>query len=456
MRIYYKGFIMVLKKAKYFIKEYPSYTILVFLVATIIFGAMALALPICHNGSMSLLDILFTSASLTTVTGLEVVSFQNFTWVGKCIMLFLMQIGGLGLMTMTLGVISIFVDFGLYTQVLASEILSIQGLKDTKRILLFIIKLTLACELLGACAIFFAIHNNYSIKKALFLSFYHAVSSFCNVGTSLFTHGSLSYSSNIMMQITTTLLIFIGSLGFITWYEFSKIIKKWKQSNSHKVSWHTHLVLKTFFLTYIISSILFWLLERNNTLADMTPLQTFLNVILLGVSSKSTGDLPVAVNLMQPATILLLAVVAFIGSAPSSTGGGIKTSAFAIFLSVIRATVYGRSHAEIHGRRIERDQVYKAMAIIALAGSWILITLFCLLITEQNFDFIDVFLETISALSNNGLSTGITPQLSIAGKIFIIITMIAGRIGTLLLIIGMRRASDAPEILYPEERVILG
>lgn len=447
---------MVIKKIKQFIRENPSYTIFLSLFAMICFGTFILALPHCRHISIKLIDLFFIATSLLTVTGLTTIPFHNFTTIGQFVMLILMQIGGLGLMTMSLFIMSFFIDFGLYTQVLASEILSIQSFKDTKRILFFIIKLTLICELLGAIATFFVIKNDYSFHKAIFLSIFHSVASFCNVGIELFKNGTLAYNTNFLMLMTTTLLMLFGSLGFVTWHEFSKLIKNWHNDDHHKISWHTHLVLKIFFMTWTVTSILFWLLERNGALSDMTPLQTFLNVLLIGVSTKSAGYLSVGINFVQPATILLLAVTAFVGSAPSSTGGGIKTSAFAIFLAVIRATIRGRSHAEIHGRRIAKDQVYKAMAIIALACSWILIITFCLLITEQNYGFIDVLFETISAFSNNGLSLGLTPLLTFTGKLFIITTMIVGRIGALVLIIGMRKTSDSADFSYPEERVILG
>ncbi len=448
---------MVVKRTKKFIKEYPSHTVFSSLFFMIILGTLLLALPICQKASMHFVDVFFVATSLLTVTGLTPIPFHSFSDIGQCIILFMMQIGGLGLMTMSLFVMSLFVDFGLYTQVLASEILSIQSFKDTKRILTFIIKLTLACELLGAIATFFVIKNDYTLYRAIFLSVFHSVSSFCNVGVSLLKEDTIAYNTNVLMLISTTLLTLFGSLGFVTWHEFSSIIKKWRHTgNHHKLSWHTLLVLKIFFITATVTSILFWLLERHNTLSDFTPLQTFLNVILVGISAKSCGYIPVFVNCLQPATILLIIITAFIGSAPSSTGGGIKTSAFAIFLAVIRATIHGKSHAAIRSRHITKEQVYKAMAIIALACSWILMITFCLLITEQSNNFLAILFETISAFSNSGMSLGLTKLLTFSGKLFIIITMIVGRIGALALIIGMRRPSDTAEFLYPEERVILG
>src|SRR3989339_1970 len=335
---------MIIKTINNFIKEHPSLTIFLSFVCMIFVGTLILSLPACQHASIKLIDLFFIATSLLTVTGLTPVSFHDFTNIGQFVMLIMMQIGGLGLMTMSLFIMSLFIDFGLYTQILASEILSIQSFKDTKRILIFIIKLTLICELVGAIAIFFVLENDYSLSQAIFLSIFHSVSSFCNVGISLFKNDTLAYNTNSLMLITTTILILLGSLGFVTWHEFSQIIKNWNNKDSyHKISWHTHLVLKTFFITAAVTSILFWLLERQNTLHELTPLQTFLNVIFVGISAKSCGYLSIAINLAQPATILLLAMTTFIGSAPSSTGGGIKTSAFAIFLSIMRATINGRS-----------------------------------------------------------------------------------------------------------------
>lgn len=445
---------MAIKRTKQLIKDYPSHTVFASLFSMICIGTALLALPICRTKSMNFIDLFFTATSMTTVTGLFTVSIHDFTIYGHTVMMILMQIGGLGLMTMSLFIMSLFMDLGLYTQILASEILSIQSFKDTQRILLFVIKLTFACEFIGACATFFVIRHDYTFKKAIFLSIFHAISSFCNVGVSLFAHDSLSYNTNIAMIITTTLLLLFGCLGFVTWHEF---LRYFKNKNHHqKISWHTNIVVKVFFATMAATSIAFWLLERNNTLASMSMTETFFNVILVGVGTKSAGFLPIDMNYAQPATILILIVTAFIGSAPSSTGGGIKTSALAIFLATIRSTINGRAHVELKGRSIARDQVYKALSIISLAACWILIVSFILLITEQTYGFMDIFFETVSAFSNNGMSTGITPWLTIIGKLCITLTMIIGRIGALTLIIGMRRSSDTMNYSYPEERVILG
>jgi trk system potassium uptake protein TrkH len=253
-------------------------------------------------------------------------------------------------------------------------------------------------------------------------------------------------------MMITSILIFIGGFGFITWHEIGKrfITNTYHQ---HRISWHTKLIIKTFFISLVVFAVLFWMLERNNTLLDTNPLQALINVVLTAFSTKSTGFLTIPVQSMHLATLLLLMVISFIGSAPSSTGSGIKIGIFAIFLAVIRATIEGRSHAEILGRRIARDQVYKAMAIITLALSWIVFITFCLLIVETQWSFIDILFEAVSAFSNSGMSTGITQHLSNISKIFISLSMLLGRVGALALIIGMRK--DNTDFSYPEEKVIL-
>lgn len=446
---------MVVKRGKNLIKSYPSHTVLFSLIGATILGAFILALPVSRTIHIPFIDLLFTSASLTTVTGLLTVPLENFSLFGQCIILMLMQIGGLGLMTMSLFFMSLFIDLGLYTQILASEILSIQSFKDTKRILLFMISLTFFCEAVGAVVTFFAIRHHYSVPRAIFLSIFHSISSFCSAGISLFKEGMITYNNNVPLLCATMALILIGGLGFVTWHEFLQRTLN-PRNQRYKISWHTKLVLKTFSITAFIAIILFWLLERNNTLSSMNATQQILNTLFIGIATKSAGFLTVGINTIQMATLLLFILTSFIGSAPSSTGSGIKTSVFAIFLAVIRATFAGRPHAEVNGRRIAKDQVYKAMAIISLSSSWILFSTFCLLITEKNWRFIDILFESVAAFSNSGMSTGITPWLSITGKLFIILSMIIGRMGALALIIGMRKSSDLADFSYPEEKVILG
>ncbi|MBM17668.1 MAG: hypothetical protein CL947_01210 [Epsilonproteobacteria bacterium] len=445
---------MITHHGKKFIKYYPQHMILLSLISFTILGTLLLALPAARVKDIPLLDLFFTSASLTTVTGMMTVPMDSFSNLGHIIILCLMQIGGLGLMTLSLLFMYTFTNLGVYTQVVASEVLSIKSFKDTKNILFFMLKMTIILEAIGAAIIFPTLCKTYSIKRALFLSVFHAVSSFCNAGFSLFPQEITTFIDHPFIMFTTTVLMTMGGLGFVTWHE---VLMKVKKDSQYKgMSWHTKLVFKIYGATTLCSALLFWMLERHNTLANFPLFKKIYIIAFAAISMKSTGFEVLPITAVHLATLVLAMVTMFIGSAPLSTGSGIKTSVFAIYLGVIRAAVLGKRHAVLFGRHIIDEQVYKAMAVIALSLSWILITTFCLLITEPNYHFIDILFEAVSAFTNNGLSTHITIYISSIGKIFIMATMIIGRVGALALVMSMKRFIDTHEISYPKERIIMG
>ena len=445
---------MIATQGKYFLKYYPQHMILLSLIISTTIGSLLLALPISRVESIPFIDLFLTSASLTTVTGIMTVPIESFTHFGHIVMLCLMQLGGLGLMTLSLYFVYVFSNLGIYTQVIASEVLSLKSFKDTKRTLFFIIKLTAITEFLGALAIFPTMYKTYHLKKAIFLSVFHSVSSFCNAGFSLFPNKMLDYNHSPLMVFTTMLLMIIGGLGFVTWHEIST--HAFNKQHHLGISWHTKLVLRMYLYTSVVSSVLFWMIERNNSLVDMPVFQKLYVVLFTGIAMKSTGFALVSFVSVHVATLVLCMVSMFIGSAPLSTGSGIKTSVFAIYLAVIKAAIQGKRQALLYGRHIVDDQVYKAMAIIALSLSWIVLITFCLLIVEPEWNFLDILFNTVAAFSNNGTFIKAPEFLSSIGKGFIIISMLIGRIGALALVLSMKRIGETREISYPKEHVILG
>lgn len=438
---------------KKIMKHYPQYMLLISMFAMTILGTILLALPIARVKHIDLIDLFFTSASLTTVTGMMTVPMDSFSDIGHFIILLLMQIGGLGLMTLSLVCMYMFTNLGVYTQVVASEILSLNSFKDTHNILFFMIKFTFFIELIGALLIFPNLYPSYSLQRAIFLSVFHSISSFCNAGLSLFPGGSSSLIDNPIITLTSTILMVIGGLGFVTWHELALRARH----HSHKgISWHTKLVLKIYGFTTLISAILFWMIERNNTLATMPAFQKLYVIFFTSISIKSTGFEIFPFTSVHLATLVLCMVTMFIGSAPLSTGSGVKTSVFAVYIAVVKAAIFGKRQAVLFGRHIIDEQVYKAMAVIALSMSWIILATFLMLITEPSYYFIDVLFEVVSAFTNNGITTNIAPLISNIGKCFMIITMIVGRIGALAIVMSMKRIIDTHEILYPKERVIMG
>jgi trk system potassium uptake protein TrkH len=215
------------------------------------------------------------------------------------------------------------------------------------------------------------------------------------------------------------------------------------------------MVIKVYSFTTLASVVLIWITERNNSLAKLSFFQALYNALFMSISAKSTGFLPFAMSSINMTTVLIFIAIMFIGSAPASTGSGIKTSVFSICLSVVRAAILGKSQAEIQGRRMVPEQIYKAIAIVMLSLFWVFFTSFCLLITESNWTFIDIFLESVSAFTNSGMSAGQTAYLSYGGKMFIALSMIVGRIGPLAIVLGIKRVKPNA-ILYPEEKVLLG
>lgn len=435
--------------------------ILFALFCAILVGTALLSLPIARHVPMSFIDLFFTSTSVTCVTGIFTVPIEQFTFFGHCVILALIQIGGLGIITLTLFLLSLFINLGLATQLMAGKLLELESWKNIRHLLFFIMIITISMELAGALAFFTAFIKDHSISHALFLSIFHSVSCFCNAGITLFGNSLQLYAHNNTIIITATLLMLAGGLGFVTLYElFDFYAKHIRDKKHHHFSLQSKLVLYGSLVGICATALLIWFLERERAFASLSPLQTIITSIFHAVSFRSTGLLTVSIMQLQLATLFMIMITSFIGSAPGSTGSGIRTTTAAIYLGVVTAAIEGHTAINLGHRRIAKDQVNKAMAIISLSIFWVLITTFLLLILEPQWPFIDVIFEALCAFTNLGLSMGITPYLSSLGKILIISTMIIGRIGSLTLIIALRKIAlrketKPSEIVYPEERIML-
>jgi len=439
--------------AKRLLHRYPGRVILASFLLTIMTGTLFLALPICQATPTKFFDIFFSVCSATTVTGLLTVPITNFTTIGHIVILTLMQIGGLGLITMLLFFVSMFVDIGLTTQLMAGEILEVDSIKTIRHLIKFIIATTLTCETLGAFLTFIAIYKKLPLSEAIFKSIFHSVSAFCNVGITLFPNGMTDFVHNPLMLINTALLGFLGGFGFLALYQIVQYFLHPK--HPRKLNLHTYIVLWMSVAIIVVGCSLFWILEHNNTLSSMNMTSQWLNALYNTMCSRSTGALSININNLQLATIFMIMCIAFVGSSPGSTGSGIKTTTFAILLATTKAAITGKDSIHIRQRKLKKIQIYRALAIVMVALFWIAIVTFLLLITEKNLPFLDIFFETISSFSVLGITTGITPLLSNMGKTFIIATMIAGRIGSLTLILAFAKTKNDKDFSYPEERVML-
>lgn len=433
----------------------PSRTILFSMAAAIIFGTFLLSFPFARTQDIPLIDLFFTATSCTCVTGLMSIPFEQFTIFGHLIMLILIQIGGLGLITLTFFIISLFINVDLSTQVMAGQMLDLHSWKDIKKTILFITGISFFIEIVGAFFIFQNIKHDYNFLKAIFYSFFHAISSFCNAGFTPFKNGMIAYCQNQNMIIITSILMICGGIGFITWRDLYAFFKSFKKTKRHQLTLQTKIIISYYLFFAIAGTFLFWVLEHHNTLESFNIPFQWLNAFFTSISSRSGGCMSLHPEDLQNASLFILMISGFIGSAPGSTGSGIKLTTTAIFIGIIHAAIKGKTVVNIDKRAIAKDQVYKALAIVALAIMWIVITTFCLLITENSWPFLDILFESVSAFTTLGVSIGVTPFLSIIGKILIAFSMFVGRIGSLTLLIALQTKQASQDYSYPEERVMI-
>lgn len=438
----------------------PSRILFMMVFATIVIGTLLLMLPCARTQEISFLDLFFTATSATCVTGLFTVPLDHFTTTGHAIILLLSQIGGIGLVTLTIFLFSLFVNFGFATQLIAGQLLHLESWKNIRTFIGFIVGLTVCVEFIGACCFFALFITDMPWHKALFAAAFHAVAAFCNTGIIVPHSSSYTYDSSLVMALTATALMVFGSLGFVTWNEIVQYCRALIRRKRYTFSLHSKIIFYGTAIIIATTCITFALLEWNNALQGQSLTHKLVNTLFQAVSFRSAGFATPLFSLFYLPTLLLIVMAAFFGGSPGSTSGGVKITTITILLASIRSAITGRLSVELRGRSIPIDQVYRAIAIVFLSIEWIFLTTFVLSITEQGQSFLALLFEASSAFCNLGMSLGTTPFLSLYGKAIIIASMIIGRIGSLTLVLALkaittRRKQEGTEFSYPEERVIL-
>lgn len=439
----------------------PGRIILFSFFSIIMTGALLLSLPQARTTSLSFIDILFTAATSTCVAGLSVVPMTSFTTFGKVVIMCLIQLGGLGLMTFSFFFISLFLNIGMSTQILAGKILDLRSWAKVKKFLIIIISTTFLAELIGAIFLYFPMRERFAPGKAAFYATFHSISAFCNSGLDLMGDGLVSFQTRPLVLFIFALLIFSGGIGFFVWFELATKVKPFFMRILYKaervrLSLHAKITLITTSTLIVIGTIATWLLERNNSLGHLSSFHSFFVSLFHSISIRSAGFQFFYIHDATYALMLFFVVLMYIGASSGSTGGGIKTTTFTTFFAAMIAIVKNREDVEFFGRRIPANLVYSAVAIVALSSIWIVFATFLLLMTEVKFGFMQILFETVSAFGTCGLSTGITPDLSVYGKAIIVATMFFGRIGSLTMVLAF--SVDRKKHLYkfPKERIAIG
>jgi trk system potassium uptake protein TrkH len=438
----------------------PGFIVFLSFAIVILLGTLALMHPLCRVQVIPFIDLLLTATSATCVTGHFTMPLDHFTTIGHGVILALIQIGGLGLITLSVFLISLFGNLGLTTKFMAGQLLDLEESSNIRAIILFIVRLTLCVEFIGAVIFFMVFRNSFSTGYALFLSIFHSVSSFCNAGITLFDNSLIAYNTNAPLMLTTIGLMLVGGIGFITWKEIGQYIGSLSKRKRYTFSLHSKIILYGSAVMILWTTFLFLSIEDKGALASLSLPYRMLNSLFEAVAFRSTGFLTVPFESLNPATILVALGVAFIGSSPFSTGSGIKITTFVVMIATVQAALAGRMTVRISNRELVPSQVNKALAIAIVSSCWVIFTIFCLVITEPQATFFEIFVEAISSFTNLGLSTGFTGQLSTTGKMFIIVSMIMGRIGAVTIILALRQLvigeqKNSVEYSYPEERIML-
>ncbi|MGL5992332.1 MAG: TrkH family potassium uptake protein, partial [Aeromonas sobria] len=374
-----------------------------------------------------------------------------FTLQGQIFLLILMEIGGLGQMTMTLLLIAIFSKrVGLRQQVLAKEALGQEGsvniIQLVKRIVLF----AFIAQLIGTGIMAIRWVPEMGWVHGLYVSFFHAVSAFNNAGFSLFANNLMNYRDDPLISLTIAGLLILGGIGFTV------IVDLVRNRSWRKLKLHSKLMLLMTPALLLVGTLMFWLLEHNNpgTLGNAGFGSQLLAAFFQSASARTAGFNTIDIGLMTPAALLFLMMLMFIGAGATSTGGGIKVTTFAVVLLATKAFLTKRPHVTAFGRTLSPQIVTRSLAIIIVSTMVLMLAMFLLMISED-LPFDKIMFETISAFATVGLSTGITANLSSMGKFILVLVMICGRLGPLTLAFMLARPVET-RIRYPEENVYTG
>jgi trk system potassium uptake protein len=424
----------------------------------IIIGAILLSLPISNRSGVGIpfINAVFTSASATCVTGLIVYdTYMQFTFFGQLVILSLIQIGGLGFMTIIVFFSLILgKHIGLYERSLLMESISTLQLGGIIRLVKRVLIGTAVIEIIGACLLTIRFIPKFGFAKGIWFSIFHSVSAFCNAGFDLMgiiePFSSLSsFSGDIIINTTVILLIITGGIGFIVWDDIAE--KKW---HFKKFRLHTKIMLSFTFILIIISAVIFFFIESDYAFAGMGMIEKIMASLFHSVTPRTAGFATVPITDLSEAGSLITIILMFIGAGSGSTGGGIKVTTFVVILLAVASYARRRFDLNIFNRRLEDRCIKRAASSI---GLYLIICMFGVFILSfQGFGLKESLFEAFSAIGTVGLSTGITTSLPVLSRIVIIILMYSGRVGSLSVVIAVTEHSDKVAIKNMAERIVIG
>ena len=440
------------------VKITPPRIILTGYLTVIFLGTVFLSLPAATQTGepASFLEALFTATSAVCVTGLIVVNTAAYwSYFGQITILVLIQIGGLGFMTLsTLAFMLIGKRITFSERTLIKQDLGHLSYSGLVRLVRYVIALTLSIEAVGILLMYLNFSRQMENLRALWYSLFHTVSAFNNAGFDIFGDSLEGFTTDIGVNLIFTGLIIIGGLGFTVTGDLFRNARKKKK----RLSLHSKMVIAITLALLIAGTVVVLGFEFNNsaTLGDFGGLEKLTGSFFLSVTPRTAGFNTVPTGDLRNSTLFFLIILMFIGASPCSTGGGIKTTTFGVFSSFVISAVRGDDDVSLFRRRLSYNIVNRAVSIIFISLLLIIITTLVLSLTEEAL-FLEVLFESVSAFGTVGLSTGITADLSGIGRIMIIITMLAGRVGPLTFVVSLGELQPKTRKLrYPKEDVMIG
>lgn len=439
------------------IQDSPARVLVVGFAAVIAVGTLLLMIPAATapGRRTDFLTALFTATSATCVTGLVVVdTATHWSWLGHVIIACLIQVGGLGIMTMsTFFALLIGKRITLRERLVMQEALGRFTAAGIVRLVRLVLLTTALCEGLGTLLLFSQLVGRYPAPRALALAAFHSISAFNNAGFDLFSVSLQPFVDDAGVVLVVAALIILGGLGFVV------LADLWGIRRGHwRPTLHTFLVLRVTALLILFGTLFILVLEWNNplTLGPLSLKGKILAALFQAVTPRTAGFSVVPVGGLTVPTLLLTIIFMFVGASPGGTGGGAKTTTVASLVLAVWATVRGYPEITVHERRLPWDVVQRALAITFISLALVMAVSMALSLTEGG-EYLPLLFEATSAFGTVGLSTGVTPDLSVPGRLLIILTMFAGRVGPLTLAIALaKRARPLPPLHYLEEKVAVG
>ena len=425
-------------------KQPPGRLIALGFAAVILMGSALLMLPISIRPGVEVayIDALFTSTSAVCVTGLIAVdAYDNFTVFGQAVLAGLIQIGGLGVTSVGVGLIlAAGRRVSIKGRSLVKEALNVDSFQGMVRLIQWVLKVTLCFEGAGAVLSFLTFSQDYPLPRALWTSVFHSIAAFNNSGFDILggMQNLIPYQSDVLLNLVTCALIIFGGLGFLVMLDIRRA------GSFRKLTFHSKVVITTTAALLAVGTLLLKATE------DMTWLGAFFH----SVSARTAGFSTYSMGELTNAGLFTLILLMFIGASPGSTGGGIKTTTFFALMQQVRAVFTKKKPGGFH-RTLPGEAIDKAGVIALLSVVVVCVGTFLLCVLEPELDFVRLLFEEVSAFGTVGLSTGITPDLSVASKLVLILTMYIGRLGAFTLFSLWIDRPD-PSIRYTEEMITIG